>query len=109
MDWLAELRDKFQRVRAGQAPSPVSFAGRSDTVGELGREFNHLTAELEHAGLGRLTREQVHALRNHLAGILAALQVLGADGELTGEEQARLQEVIEQARGLDLTLRARTP
>lgn len=84
----------------------VSFADREDTVGEVGREFNTLAAELGRTAPQGLSREQAHALRNRLAGILAALHVLEAGGGLDAEQRARLGDVVQEARTLDATLRA---
>ena len=103
MDWVSELRQGFRALPAGAVPS-VSFAARGDTIGEVGREFNALAAELSRSA-GEITREQAHSLRNRLAGILAALHVLGATGELTPAQQTALQETVEEARRLDATLR----
>ena len=105
MDWVSELRQGFRALPAGVVPS-VSFADRGDTIGEVGREFNALAAELARPG-GEMTREQAHRLRNRLAGILAALYVVGATGALDPAQQAALQETVEEAKRLDAGLRAR--
>lgn len=107
MDWVTELREKFQQVRGQGGQVSVSFATRSDLVGELGREFNALADELGPVRAQALTREQAHNLRNRLAGVLAALHVLQEAGTLSADEQQRLQEVVEEARALDSNLRAR--
>lgn len=106
MSWAAELREAFSRLQAGGHPR-VGFAGREDTVGEIGREFNHLTAGLEQLAPNGLTRDKAHSLRNRLAGILAALHVLKETGGLSAKEQAALSQVLEEARQLDSRLRAR--
>lgn len=108
MDWVAELRRKFQQVRAGLAARPVSFAARADLIGEVGREFNALLAALQPTEPRALSRDQAHVLRNHLAGILAALHVLREDGSLSRDQQAHLQKVIEEGRRLDAGLRTGT-
>ncbi len=105
MDWVSELRQGLRALPAG-AVSPVSFAERGDTIGEVGREFNALAAELGRMPAGEVGRERAHSLRNRLAGILAALHVLAATGELTAAQQAALPETVEEAKRLDATLRA---
>lgn len=109
MDWVTELREKFEQVRGGGGAVSVSFAARPDLIGELGREFNALAGELAPIPPPALTREQAHSLRNHLAGLLAALHVLKEGGTLSADEQQRLAEVVEEARALDTSLRARVP
>lgn len=104
MDWVSELREGFERLRQGGA-QPVRFAAEAGPRGELGREFNALAAELNGVDSSELTRERLHALRNRLAGILAAVHVLGQ--ELGAEQQVQLKKVIEEARRVDAALRAR--
>lgn len=104
MSWMSELRQGFNRLQSGRHPR-VDFADRSDTVGEIGREFNALAAGLEQGGANGLTREQAHSLRNRLAGILAALHVLKESGALTANEQATLSQTLAEARQLDPRLR----
>jgi signal transduction histidine kinase len=105
MDWVSELRQGFRALPAGAVLS-VSFADRSDTIGEVGREFNALAAELGRMPPNEMSRERAHALRNRLAGILAALHVLNATGALDPAQQAALQETVEEAKRLDAALRA---
>lgn len=104
MDWVSELRHGFRQLPTGQAAG-VSFADREDAIGDVGREFNALAAALGEAGPGGLGREQVHALRNRLAGILAALHVLRAGEELSSEQEEELRDVVEAARKLDAAWR----
>ncbi len=104
MSWMAELRQGFNRLQSGRYPR-VHFANRTDTVGEIGREFNALATGLEQLGANGLTREQAHSLRNRLAGILAALHVLKESGALTANEQATLSQALAEARQLDTRLR----
>lgn len=104
MSWIVELCQAFSQLQAG-GTARVSFATREDTVGELGREFNALAAALRETGSNGLSRERAHRLRNQLAGILAALHVLGEAGELTAEEQAGLRQLRREAQKLDACLR----
>lgn len=100
MSWAAELCRAFRELHAGGRPR-VGFAGRDDTVGDVGRAFNALAAELEQVGANGLTRAHAHRLRNRLAGILAALHLLAESGALTADQQAGLQEIIQEARTLE--------
>ncbi|MFQ5723575.1 MAG: hypothetical protein ACE5G6_03710 [Terriglobia bacterium] len=105
MNWATELRDAFRELEAEQ-PARVQFAERADPLGELGREFNTLAQDWRQRGPDGLTRQQAHRLRNRLAGILAALQVLRANRELPAEEEAALRQVLDLAKQLDVRLRA---
>lgn len=104
MGWVEELRQAFGRLQAG-GPAQVSFAARSDVVGELGREFNALATELAETEGDTYTREQAHRLRNRLAGILAVVQVQSEVGALAAEEQRLLEELLAEAQSLDARLR----
>ena len=104
MSWAGELRDALRRLGQG-APGRVDFTGRGELVEELGREFNDFTGEMGRLPAGPLSRDQRHALRNRLAGILAAVHVLRESGGLAeGEEEAVRQSLIE-AEKIDLRLR----
>jgi adenylosuccinate lyase len=104
MNWLEELEEAVGRLRAREH-ARVGFEGAAGTVGALGREFNALAEELEPAG--DLNREQAHRLRNRLAGILAALHVLGESDELPADGAARLARIRTAAAELEARLRAR--
>lgn len=106
MNWAAELANAFERLEADHS-ARVDFSDRPDTVGEVGREFNTLAAEWQRRAPEGLSRDHAHRLRNRLAGILAALQVLEASGELSAEENRALAGVRATAKQLDACLRAR--
>jgi signal transduction histidine kinase len=95
---LLELQDKIAEVGAGNLDAEVSFAGRNDEIGDLGRNFNSMARQLrdrrdhlqqihqtemsraEHlATLGELAAGLAHELRNPLAGIAGVIDVLGQD------------------------------
>ncbi len=95
---MLELQDKIQRVRDGDLSVTVSFADRSDDIGQLGRNFNEMVAQLresraeierlhntqmsraEHlATLGELAAGLAHEIRNPLAGIAGVMDIIGRD------------------------------
>lgn len=95
---LTELQRKIALVREGDLTVAVTFAGRNDEIGELGRNFNETVRQLrerrdkarrvyqaemsraEHlATLGELAAGLAHELRNPLAGIAGVIDVLGRE------------------------------
>jgi signal transduction histidine kinase len=95
---LVELQSKIARLRAGDLSVKVSFADRSDEIGQLGRNFNEMVTQLresqdviqrlhedqissaEHlVTLGELAAGLAHELRNPLAGIAGVLEIMARD------------------------------
>src|SRR5271165_4230674 len=95
---MLELQDKIARVRLGDMDVHVSFANRNDEVGDLGRDFNDMVAQLkssreeiqrlhqtqmsraEHfATLGELATGLAHEIRNPLAGIAGVIEIVSRD------------------------------
>jgi len=95
---LRELQKKIALLRGGDLTVSASFADRNDEIGELGRNFNETVRQLqetreatnrahqaemsraEHlATLGELAAGLAHEIRNPLAGIVGAVELLGAE------------------------------
>jgi signal transduction histidine kinase len=105
MGWAEELRQAFERLGRGEA-ARVEFGARADRAGEIGREFNALADGLTARGTNSLTREEVHRLRNRLAGLLAALHVLAETSGADEAERVALKQAAQAAQALDARLRA---
>ena len=112
---LHELHDKIARVRQGDLNVSVSFAGRNDEIGDLGRDFNDMVRQLresreeiqrlyrtqmsraEHlATLGELATGLAHEIRNPLAGIAGVMEIVGRDLPESSPAREVLSEVQEE-------------
>jgi signal transduction histidine kinase len=110
---MLELQDKIARVSLGDLSASVNFADRNDEIGDLGRDFNDMVAQLrasreeiqrlhqtqmsraEHfATLGELAAGLAHEIRNPLAGIAGVIEIVGRDLP----PDSRAHEVIKDAR-----------
>ncbi len=109
---MVELQEKIAQVSEGDLNVAVSFSGRNDEIGDLGRNFNHMMQQLresreeierlhrtqmsraEHlATLGELATGLAHEIRNPLAGIAGVIEIIGRDLPATSPARAVVKDV----------------
>jgi len=109
---MVELQKKVALISQGDLDVTVSFSGRNDEIGDLGRNFNHMTRQLresrkeietmhrtqmsraEHlASLGELATGLAHEIRNPLAGIAGVIEIIGRDLPATSPARDMLKDV----------------
>lgn len=114
---LVELTRKIERVREGDLHVRVDFADRNDEIGRLGRDFNEMVRQLresreqleqmhqtqmsraEHlATLGELAAGLAHEVRNPLAGIAGAVDILGRDLPASNPNRPIVADVQQEVR-----------
>ena len=109
---MVELQKKVALISEGDLDVAVSFSQRNDEIGDLGRNFNHMTKQLresrmeietmhrtqmsraEHlATLGELATGLAHEIRNPLAGIAGVIEIIGRDLPETSPARAMVKDV----------------
>jgi signal transduction histidine kinase len=109
---MLELQKKVALISEGNLDVAVSFSQRNDDIGDLGRNFNHMTKQLresrkeietmhrtqmsraEHlATLGELATGLAHEIRNPLAGIAGVIEIIGRDLPATSPAREMVKDV----------------
>ncbi len=102
---LQELTAALARLRQGDLTAGVSFAGQDGAVGKLGTEFNETVRALRErqsgaSPVGRPTpagqesiRRLVHDLKNPLAGVAGAIEIMANDLPAGGPSREILPEL----------------
>jgi signal transduction histidine kinase len=112
---LIELQEKIASVGKGDLNATVHFARRDDEIGDLGRNFNRMVAQLregreeietlhrtqmsraEHlATLGELATGLAHEIRNPLAGIAGVIDIISRDLPASSPARAVIKDVRQE-------------
>jgi len=112
---MVELQEKVALISEGNLDVAVSFSQRNDEIGDLGRNFNHMTQQLresrmeietmhrtqmsraEHlATLGELATGLAHEIRNPLAGIAGVIEIIGRDLPATSPARDMVKDVRQE-------------
>src|SRR5579872_6748882 len=112
---MVELQQKIAELGGGDLTVSVSFAHRNDEIGDLGRNFNQMVAQLresreeierlhrtqmsraEHlATLGELATGLAHEIRNPLAGIAGVIEIVSRDLPSTSPARAVIKDVRQE-------------
>ena len=112
---VVELQQKISQLGSGDLNVAVTFAGRNDEIGDLGRNFNQMVQQLresrleierlhrtqmsraEHlATLGELATGLAHEIRNPLAGIAGVIEIIGRDLPTTSPARTVVKDVRQE-------------
>ncbi len=97
---LEELTAALARLRQGDLTASVSFAGQNGAAGRLGTEFNETVRALRER---QNVRKFVHDMKNPLAGIAGAIEIIANDlpaGSPSREVLPELKAEIEKIKQL---------
>ena len=120
---LASLMQDMAKVEAGDLTVRASHAGQ-DEIGRLAESFNAMVDRLEAAraeieayhrerleraerlaSMGELAASLAHEIKNPLAGIDGAIQVMADELPATDSRKEIMLEILSQVRRLDKTVR----
>jgi len=112
---LIELQEQIAQLGEGNLNVTVKFSRRNDEIGDLGRNFNRMVAQLresreeierlhrtqmsraEHlATLGELATGLAHEIRNPLAGIAGVVEIVGRDLPASSPARTVVKEVRQE-------------
>jgi signal transduction histidine kinase len=112
---MVELQQKIAKLGSGDLTVSVGFAHRNDEIGDLGRNFNQMVAQLresreeierlhrtqmsraEHfATLGEMATGLAHEIRNPLAGIAGVIEIIGRDLPTTSPARDVVKDVRQE-------------
>ncbi len=112
---MVELQQKIAQLGEGNLDVSVSFSQRNDEIGDLGRNFNHMVAQIrenqreieelhrtqmsraEHlATLGELATGLAHEIRNPLAGIAGVIEIIGRDLPTSSPARSVVKDVRQE-------------
>jgi len=119
---IDQLSKKMAQVEEGHLEAEVSL-DTQDELGRLAQTFNamikrlsqaHEELEKQHqqqmlqvkhlASLGELAASVAHEIKNPLAGIKLAIQVLAKAPELAGDQRGTIEEIMQSIERLDKTI-----
>lgn len=120
---LRELMETIERIRREDLSARVLFARRSDDIGDLGKQFNNMVEQLETnraeierlhqcelaraehlATVGELAAGLAHEIRNPLAGIAGAVDVIGQELPPNSASRSILPDVQNEIRRIQTIL-----
>lgn len=119
---VSDVLDQMRKVQAGNLTARAAAQSR-DEIGELAGGFNAMVQSLDHttralheshekqiqqagklASIGELASGIAHEIRNPLAGIGAAVEVLAENDNLNGQRVEIVAEIRQQISRLNRTL-----
>src|SRR3974390_279885 len=112
---MVELQQKIAQLGGGDLNVSVSFSHRNDEIGDLGRNFNQMVAQLresrteierlhrtqmsraEHlATLGEMGTGRAHAIPHPLGGIAGVIEIISRDLPATSPARSVVKDVRQE-------------
>ncbi len=120
---VSALMDTMSKAKGGDLDARVQVKSK-DELGRLGESFNYMIGSLEEAkqeleaehhrqleqaekmaSLGQLASAVAHEIKNPLAGVSGAMQVLAQDYPIGDPKREVIEEMLHQIRRLDQTVK----